>query len=100
MLDWLRRRRVSPRANKKLLIAAARAEEALIETHVLNMLDFLDVLGDEVDVERAVELYLDRVPVHESLASAVTNRLLARLDGSAAPHATKESRFRHIFRDG
>ena len=34
MLDWLRRRRLSAEAKRKLLIVAARSEEAVIETHV------------------------------------------------------------------
>src|SRR5690349_6257056 len=48
MLDWLRRRRLSAEAKRKLLIVAARSEEAVIETHVSNVLDMLDMLGDEI----------------------------------------------------
>ena len=81
MLDWLKKRRLSDRARKKLMIAMARAEEELIETHVSNILDVADALSDEVEVDRAAELYLDRIELNENLAGAVTNRLLARLDG-------------------
>lgn len=80
MLDWLKKRRLSDRGRKKLMIAMARAEEELIETHVSNILEVADALQDEVEIDRAVELYLDRINLDENLAGSVTNRLLARLD--------------------
>jgi hypothetical protein len=46
LLNWLKRRRLSAAARKKLLIVTARAEEAIIETHVTNLLDLLETLGD------------------------------------------------------
>lgn len=96
MFDWLKKRRLSADARKKLMIVTARAEEALVETHVANILDLLEALGDEVDIERAVELYLDRIPLEESLATAVTTRLLARIEG---PRSARHSeRYRHAFR--
>lgn len=81
MLDWLKRRKLSGAGRKKLLIAMARAEEELIETHVANILDVAEALEKEVEIDRAVELYLDRTHLDENLATAVTNRLLAQLDG-------------------
>jgi hypothetical protein len=99
MFNWLRRRRLSPDARKRLLILAARSEEAIIETHVGNLLDLLDELGDEVDLDRALTIYAEMMSLDESHASSVTNRLLARLE---SPDRGRHSpgRFRNVFRDG
>src|SRR5690606_8984873 len=53
MFNWIRRRRLSADARRKLLLVSARAEEAVVETHVVNILDLLDTLGDEVDFDHA-----------------------------------------------
>ena len=98
MIDWLRRRRLSEAGRKKLMIAMARAEEALIETHVSNILEVAEVLDPEVEVDRAVELYLDRIQLDEGLATSVTNRLLANLDHSDPREARRDPRYRHVFR--
>src|SRR5918998_1633963 len=76
----LRRRRLSNEAKRKLLIAAARAEEAIVETHVANVLELLEILRDEVDVDRALELYMEMLPMDEHISGTVTNRVLARHD--------------------
>jgi hypothetical protein len=102
MLNFLRRRRLSANARRKLLIIAARSEEAIIETHVANALDLLDALGDEVDLDRGIELYREIMPIGESLAATITNRILARLE--TLPEETgggrQSSRFRDVFREG
>jgi hypothetical protein len=100
MFDWLRRRRLSNEAKRKLLIAAARAEEAIVETHVANVLDLLDSLGSEVDVDRALELYAEMLPMDEHVAATVTNRVLARHDAPAARRpAGPSGRYGGVFRD-
>jgi hypothetical protein len=78
MFDWLRRRRLSSEAKRKLLIVAARSEEAIVETHVANVLDMIDMLGDEVDLDRAIELYAEMLPMDEHVAATVANRVIAR----------------------
>ena len=78
MFDWLRRRRLSSEAKRKLLIVAARSEEAIVETHVANVLDMIDMLGDEVDLDRAIELYAEMLPMDEHVAATVENRVIAR----------------------
>lgn len=100
MLDWLRRRRLSASARKKLLIATARAEEALVETHVSNILAFLSALGDEVDLDRTIELYLEQIPLEETLATTVTTRLLARLESPRSRGGKTDPRFKDVFREG
>lgn len=105
MLDWIRKRRLSEAGRKKMMIAMARAEEALIETHVSNILDIAVTLEDEVEIDRAVEMYLDRIKLDDSLAASVTNRLLSRLDqveptGPRGGRAsTPPRRYRHAFRE-
>lgn len=99
MFDWLRRRRLSNEAKRKLLIAAARAEEAIVETHVANVLDLMDLLGTEVDVDRGLELYHEMLPMDEHISATVTNRVLARYDSPGVPPAPGR-RFENVFRDG
>jgi hypothetical protein len=101
MFDWLRRRRLSAEAKRKLLIVAARSEEAIIETHVANVLDLFDMLGNELDIDRALELYGEMLPMDEHVAATVANRVIARHD---APGARRRGtgdgrRFADVFRD-
>src|SRR5919206_3413769 len=84
MFDFLRRRRLSAEAKRKLLIVAARSEEAIIETHVANVLDLYDMLGEELDVDRALELYGEMLPMDEHVAGTVANRVIARHDAPGA----------------
>jgi hypothetical protein len=98
MFDWLRRRRLSNEAKRKLLIAAARAEEAIVETHVANILELLEILRDEVDVDRALELYMEMLPMDEHIAPTVTNRVLARHDSPGVRPPTT-GRYGGVFRE-
>lgn len=98
MFDWLRRRRLSNEARRKLLIAAARAEEAIVETHVANVLDLVGALRDEVDLDRALELYMEMLPMDEHMAVTVTNRVLARHEAPAARRGGG-GRYGGVFRD-
>lgn len=103
MFNWLRGRRLSKEARKKLLVMQARAEEAIIETHVANVLDLLELLGTEIDAERALEEYGSMMPMDEVIAAAVTNRFLARTHGPAPerrPARGGGRRFENVFRDG
>ena len=98
MFNWLRRRRLSAEARKKLLLLSARSEEAIVETHVSNLLDLLATLGDEVDLDRGIELYVEMMSLDESLASSVTNRLLARLESPTGRVKRQAQRFKNVFR--
>ncbi len=98
MFKWIRRRRLSPDAKKRLLIIAARSEEAIVETHVANLVQMLEALGDEIELDHAIELYAEMMSLDESRGTAVTNRLLAALeDPSARPG--RRARFRNAFRE-
>lgn len=96
MLGWLKKRKLGESARKKLMIAMARAEDALIETHVSNILDVAAALEGEVEIDRAAALYLDRIELDEDLAGSVTNRLLARLDTYESPARGGRTRFRRV----
>ncbi|MGH7458823.1 MAG: hypothetical protein ACREKN_07070 [Longimicrobiaceae bacterium] len=93
MFNWVRRRRLGKDARRKLLIALARAEETLVETHVDNVFELMDLLGGEIDLNRGIELYVEAMSLQESLASTVANRVLARLGGSDSPV------FRNVFNE-
>jgi hypothetical protein len=80
MLRWFRRRRLGEAADRRLLIALARAEEELVRTHVQNALDVVDAVGDELPIARALELYLEEMEVDEPQATIVAHRVLARLE--------------------
>jgi hypothetical protein len=94
MFNWLRRRRLSAAAQKKLMILHARAEESVITTHVSNILELLETLEDEVDLERGLEIYMEMMSLDDATAATVTTRLLAQLEGPGPESA----RFRNVFR--
>ena len=98
MLNWFRRRRLSASARKRLLLVAARAEEALIETHVANLLDLLRALDGEVDLERALEIYAEMMSLDETMGANVATRLMARLEKPKAKKARSGRRYRKVFR--
>ena len=98
MFNWLRRRRLSPEARRKLLLISARAEQAIVDTHAQNLLDLLHSLGDEVDLDRAIELYVEMVSLDETMAASVTTRLLSRLEAMAEKGGREARRYRHVFR--
>ncbi len=94
MFNWMRRKRLSSDGRRRLLLVGARAEEAMLDTHVANLLDLLETLDDEVDMDRGVELYAEMMGMDESRASLVANRLLAKLDDTRA----RTRRFNNVFR--
>ena len=98
MFNWIRRRRLSGAVRKRLLLVEARAEEALVETHVNNLLDLLTTLDGEIELDHALDLYAQMVSLEESRIPTVSNRLLARLE---SPRSEKRPRrYQNVFRDG
>lgn len=84
---------------RRIELIAARTEVALIYTHVDNALHFVDFLRDEeeLDDQRAVELYLDALDVRESIAEVTYYLALSRIaddllpaHGSGVPEARRE----------
>jgi hypothetical protein len=62
-----------------LELSAARAEEALILTHLEHALRFVALLAREIPPPRSVTLYLDRLEVPAVRARSVYQRALARV---------------------
>lgn len=78
-------RKLSADAEQRLRLAQARAEEALIRTHVENALLFVDTLATDVGYERALDIYVREMGVPEPLASVVATRALVALGEALQP---------------
>ncbi|MBI4543799.1 MAG: hypothetical protein HY703_01225 [Gemmatimonadetes bacterium] len=84
---------MSEEGRRRLLIALARAEEAVVETHVRNALEVVSAIGDELPLDRALDVYLEALEPTEPRASIVARRVLARLEsGQAAAARVRNSR--------
>lgn len=84
----LRRRirgRVQEDLRHRINLAAARTEDALLETHIENALVFIKALGDEASEPEAVELYLDTMGVDEGLGDVIYNRALRTIADTLLP---------------
>jgi hypothetical protein len=60
-------------------LGIARAEEAVIRTHVDNAITFAALLEDEVPLDRAVQYYLGAVVLAGARGQAVLQRTMSRL---------------------
>ena len=77
LFRWFRRRRLSDDGRRRLLIALARAEEELLDTHVRNAFAVYEAVGGEIPLSRALTLYLDAVDPGEPRASIVARRVMS-----------------------
>jgi hypothetical protein len=66
-------------------LSVARAEEALIRTHVKHALRFVELLQDVSPPPRAVTLYLEQLSVPSARARSVYQRALARVAAAQLP---------------
>jgi hypothetical protein len=66
-------------------LAQARAEEAVLDTHVRNALLYVDTLAGELPFDRAIETYIRMLGVPEPLASTVATRTLVVLGDDVVP---------------
>jgi hypothetical protein len=82
LFGWLRRRRLSEGGRRRLVVALARAEEELVETHVRNALAVYEAVADELPLARALEVYLEAIEPGEPHASIIARRVMARLEGT------------------
>jgi len=73
-----------------LELAAARAEEKLAEAHAAQAMQFVEILQEEVDPTRAVELYVERLRLPEIRARLVYQRVLAQLAETLLPRLPDE----------
>jgi hypothetical protein len=87
--------RVQKRSSEEVLwleLAAARAEEALVEAHVEYATAFVEMMDehDHADPTRAVAHYLERLDVPELRARMVYQRVMARLAEDLLPRLPEE----------
>lgn len=87
--------RVQKRSNEEELwleLAAARAEEKLVEAHVGFAMQFVELMDehDHADPTRAVAHYLERLDVPDLRARIVYQRVLARLAEEKLPRLPDE----------
>ncbi|MBK8248319.1 MAG: hypothetical protein IPK85_13070 [Gemmatimonadetes bacterium] len=72
-------------AERRMRLAQARAEEALVEAHVRNALMFIDTLAEDMAFDRAIDTYVRVLGVPEPLASVVATRVLVELGEELVP---------------
>ena len=80
------RRKLEPAAERRLRLAAARAEESIIRSHVDNALMFVDTLAEDMSFDRAIETYIREMAIPEPLASVVATRTLVVLGQDLVPY--------------
>ena len=78
-------RKLSADAEQRLRIAQARAEEALVRTHVENALMFVEALAPEAGYERALDIYVRELGIPDPLASVIATRALVALGDALVP---------------
>ena len=79
------RGRVHEDLRKLVELAAARTEVALLNTHVENALNFVELLESEMSLNDGVELYLEALEVRESIAEVAYYLTLTRLADKHLP---------------
>ena len=80
------RRKLEPAAERRLRLAQARAEEAIIRAHVDNALMFVDTLAEDMSFDRAIDSYIREMASPEPLASTVATRTLVVLGQDVVPY--------------
>ncbi len=80
-------RKLTAEAEQRMRLVHARAEDALIRTHVENALLFVDTLAPEVGYERALDIYVRELGVPDPLASVIATRALVVLGEALVPHS-------------
>lgn len=79
-------RRMEPAAERRLRLSLARAEEAIVRSHVDNALMFVDVLAEDMTFDRAIDTYVREMAIPEPLASTVATRTLVVLGQELVPY--------------
>ena len=78
-------KKLQPATDRRMRLAQARADEALVRTHVENALTFVDTLADELSFDRAIDTYIRVMGISEPLASTVVTRVLVVLGRELLP---------------
>jgi hypothetical protein len=91
MLRYIRRQQKrSDEEELWLELAAARAEETLVESHIQHAMRFVEVMGDHADPTRAVALYVERLELPEFRGRMVYQRVMARLADDLLPRLPED----------
>jgi hypothetical protein len=83
-------RKLGPAAEKRLRLAQARAEEAIIRAHVDNALMFVDALTEDMSFDRAIDTYIRVMGVPEPMAGVVATRALVVLGDELVPYRRRQ----------
>ncbi len=78
-------RKLTPASDRRLRLAHARAEEAIVRAHVENALTFVDTLAETTTFDRAIDTYIRVMGVTEPMASTVVTRVLVVLGQELLP---------------
>ena len=78
-------RKLQPATERRMRLAQARAEEAIVRTHVENALSFVDTLAEELPFDRAIDSYIRMMGIAEPLASTIVTRVLVVLGQELLP---------------
>jgi len=92
MFSRLRRRirgRVQDDLRLRINLAAARAEDELLKTHVSNSLLFVKAANEEISDPEAIELYLETMAIPEGVADVIYNRALRTIADEVLPPLSK-----------
>jgi hypothetical protein len=85
------RGRVKDELRQWVELSAARTEVAILNTHVENALNFVELLEKEQPPAESVELYLDALEVRESVAEVSYYLVLARIADEQIPELDRSS---------
>jgi hypothetical protein len=88
------RGRVNDDLRRWVELSAARTEVAILNTHVENSLNFMELLDKEQPPAESVELYLDALEVRESMAEVTYYIALSRLADEQLPDIERGPRQR------
>ena len=78
-------KKLQPATERRMRLAQARAEEAIIRAHVESALTFVDALAEELPFDRAIDSYVRVMAVPEPLASIIVTRVLVVLGQDLLP---------------
>lgn len=94
-MDTFRQRlrgRVKDDLRRWVELAAARTEIAILDTHVDNAMNFVELLNAELSFNESVELYLEALEVRESIAEVAYYMALTRLSEQHLPQGDNSPR--------
>jgi hypothetical protein len=92
--------RLPSAVRRHLDVAAAGAQEALIDAHAEEALRLVAIVGDDWSFDEAVNYYFDELSVSGPLAASIRNRALVRLEEDRRLDTGRQSLLRDDAGDG